>query len=147
MRKKPVKAVPWPKIAAVPVWTCTVFDKGTQVVWFELALDAIEGPVYPVTGYREIPVYPGSWMDFSILADKNATFEDVDGVVKRLSHGILRQYRFLYRYDGAGVPEGKVSYTFRFLLGLDNQTLTGDDLSGFHESCVAFFTGNGLSIR
>ncbi|MFC1486031.1 hypothetical protein ACFL55_03285, partial [Candidatus Latescibacterota bacterium] len=127
--------------------TFPVFEKGTRVVWFELNLDAIEGPQYPRVDFEDIPVYPGSWMDFSVLADTGVSFKQLDGTMRRFSHPILRQYRFLYRYGGKGLPEGKNSFTFRFWLGMPDRTLTGDDLTDFHESVIRFLAENGLSLR
>ena len=127
--------------------TFPVFEKGTRIVWFELNLDTFEGQQYPPVVYKDIPVYPGSWMDFSILAGTDVSFEQLDSIIRRFSHPILRQYRFLYRYGGKGLPEGQNSFTFRFWLGVPDRTLTGDDLTGFHESFIGFLTENGLSIR
>jgi len=127
--------------------TLSVFGKGTQIIWFELNADRLSGPRYPVIDYEEIPVYPGSWMDFSIVADKTMNYNDLAGIVNRFSHPIQRSHSFLYLYDGKGLPDGKASYTFRFRLGHDDRTLTRDDLNEFHESFRAMLKNQGLSIR
>ncbi|HDY89785.1 MAG TPA: phenylalanine--tRNA ligase subunit beta, partial [bacterium] len=51
-----------------------VFDKGTLIVWFEINVDELTGPIYPSIDYEEIPIYPGSWMDFSIVANKFSNY-------------------------------------------------------------------------
>ena len=124
-----------------------VFERGTQIVWFELNVDVLTGPMYPSVNYKDIPIYPGSWMDFSILADKSSNYDALIEILKEFSHPILKKKKFLYLYDGKGLPDGKVSYTFRFWLGLKERTLTGEDLSGFHDSFIGFLQKNELTLR
>ncbi len=124
-----------------------VFDKGTQVVWFELDVDVLEGPAFPEPAYSEIPVYPGSWMDFSILADSSEKYAALEQIVGGFTHPILRKVKFLYLYNGKGLPEGKLSYSFRFWLGLRERTLTGEDLAQFRSAFLGYLEGHGLSLR
>ncbi len=127
--------------------TLNVFDKDTQIVWFELNVDELTGSKFPAVKYNDIPVYPGSWMDFSIVADKSSSYDDLAGILKGFEHPILKDSKFMYLYDGKGLPDGKVSYTFRFWLGLKERTLTGEDLSGFHDSFLKILNKRGLTIR
>ena len=123
------------------------FDKGTQVVWFELDADALAGPAFPDLRYDEIPIYPGSWMDFSILADASTPYAGLEERIHAFSHPILRKVKHLYLYGGKGLPEAKLSYTFRFWLGLRERTLTGEDLAAFRESFLGYLASIGLSLR
>lgn len=124
-----------------------VFDKGTQLVWFELDVDALSGPAFPESSYVDIPVYPGSWMDFSIMADRSASYASLDEMIAKFGHPILRKTKYLYLYEGKGMPEGMVSYTFRFWLGLRERTLTGDDLIQFRNAFLSYLEAQGLSLR
>ena len=124
-----------------------VYEKGTQVVWFELTVDAVTGLAYPDTKYENIPVYPGSWMDFSILADSTTVYADLAETLDNFSHPVLKRHKFLYLYDGKGLPEGKSSYTFRFWLGLQERTLNGEDITGFRSEFLAFLEKHGFSLR
>lgn len=124
-----------------------VFEKGTQAVWFELDVDAITGPAFPELSYDSIPVYPGSWMDFSILADAAAPFAALEETLGAFAHPVLRGSKYLYRYAGKGLPDGKASYSFRFWLGLRERTLTGDDLTEFRNAFLGFLGKHGLSLR
>jgi phenylalanyl-tRNA synthetase beta chain len=127
--------------------TFKAFEKGTRVVWFELNLDAVNGSTYPTVGYEDIPVYPGSWMDFSILAEKSSNYDALAATIGEFSHPIMKNSKFIYLYDGKGLPDGKVSYTFRFWLGLKERTLTGDDLSEFHDNFLTFLEKHKLTLR
>ena len=124
-----------------------IYEKGAQVVWFEVSLDALPGSRYPEMTYEEIPVYPGSWMDFSIVADRSMGYAGLASLMGQVSHPVLKDFRFLYLYDGKGLPEGKISFTFRFWLGLRERTLTSDDLSDFRSVFLQFLKNHGLSLR
>lgn len=123
------------------------FEKGTRAVWFELDADALTGAAYPDLRYDEIPVYPGSWMDFSILADASIPYARIEELICAFTHPILRKAKYLYLYGGKGLPQEKLSYTFRFWLGLRDRTLNGDDLSAFRESFLGYLSTIGLSLR
>ncbi|HUT64464.1 MAG TPA: hypothetical protein VMZ04_10970, partial [Anaerolineae bacterium] len=126
---------------------CEVFEKGTQVVWFEVNISKIPGRIYPDVMYDQIPVYPGSWMDFSILAEKTSCYSELANTLDGFSHSILKQRKFLYSYTGKGLPDGKVSYTFRFWLGLRERTLTGEDISDFRNTFLSYIDTQGLALR
>ena len=124
-----------------------IFDKDVQVAWFDADLDAIAGKSFPDISYGALPVFPGSWMDFSILTDAEATYADLERIVAKFTAPVLRRYRFLYVYTGKGLPQGKVSYSFRFWLGLTDRTLKGDDLTGFREAFIGYLATHDLAIR
>ncbi|MCE5249886.1 phenylalanine--tRNA ligase subunit beta [bacterium] len=124
-----------------------VYEKGTQVAWFEIQGENLTGPAYPEIQYEQIPVYPGSWMDFSILVDKNSNFSALEDILGGFAHPIMKRHKFLYLYEGKGLPEGKASYTFRYWLGLPERTLTSEDLTGFRDEYLRFLEQHGLSLR
>ena len=135
------------QIGYVTEKTLKVFEKGTRIIWFELNVDLLTGSIFPVINYKRIPVYPGSWMDFSILTDKSSKYDELAEILKDFSDPILQKSKFLYLYDGEGLPDGKTSYTFRFWLGLKERTLTGEDLSAFHDIFLGFLEKHGLTLR
>ena len=117
------------------------------MVWFDFCADDLDGSTYPDITYNDIPVYPGSWMDFSVLADKATGFSGLEDILNKVSHPILKKYKYCYLYDGKGLPEGKISYTFRFWLGLQERTLTGEDLADFRNKFLQFLDIHRLSLR
>ncbi|MFA6472830.1 MAG: phenylalanine--tRNA ligase subunit beta [Candidatus Latescibacterota bacterium] len=124
-----------------------LYERGTQIVWFELLVDLLAGQAFPDVVYQETPVYPGSWMDFSILADTALNYSGLAEIIRKFSHPILKKWKYLYLYSGKGLPEGKLSYTFRFWLGLKDRTLIGEDMSLFRESFLHYLEENGLVLR
>lgn len=124
-----------------------VFEKDTQIVWFEIVIDEMAGNIFPDITYDPIPVYPGSWMDFSIVADISMSYAKLAQTLENFCQPILKHKKFLYSYKGKGLPEGKISYTFRFWLGLRERTLTGDDLSDFRSEFISFLESRRLALR
>ena len=118
-----------------------------QVVWFDLAMDALDGPIYPELKYQEAPKYPGSWQDFSLVWDLAQGFAALDSRLDQFSHPLVRDREFLYVYKGKGLAPGKASYSFRYWLGAWDRTLTADEIEQFRHALLAFLDAQGISLR
>jgi len=118
-----------------------------QVVWFELDLEAIQGPIYPVVHYRPLAVYPRSWQDFSLLWDVTRGFDSLEAVLSQFQHPLISEREFLYVFKGKGLPQGQASYTFRYWLAAPDHTLTGEEIEGFRTAFLSFLQENGISLR
>ncbi len=127
-----------------PILT-TVAHEG-QFVWFEIALDELDCPIYSQLQYVPAPIYPGSWQDFSLVWDVSQGFAALEERLGRFSHPLVLRREFLYLYKGKGLPPGTGSYSFRYWLGAADHTLTSDEIDGFHTSLLAFFAEQKLSL-
>jgi phenylalanyl-tRNA synthetase beta chain len=123
-----------------------VVEEG-QVVWFELALDELDGSIYPQLKYQPPSIYPGSWQDFSLVWDLGKGFAALEQQLNAFSHALVVQREFLGSYKGKGLPPGKGSYSFRYWIGLRERTLTNEDIDDFHRSLLAFLEAQGISLR
>jgi phenylalanyl-tRNA synthetase beta chain len=124
----------------------TVAQEG-QVVWFELAMDQISGPIFPELKYVAPPIYPGSWQDFSLVWDVARGFAALDARLDRFSHPLVMRREFLTVYKGKGLPPGKGSYSFRYWLGFWDRTLTSDEIEQFRTALLAFLEQEGIPLR
>lgn len=124
-----------------------VAPEGGQVVWFELDLEALQGPLYPAVKYAPLPRYPGSWQDFSLVWDLDRGFAALDDRLRTFSHPLVTRREFLYAYKGKGLPAGKASYTFRFWLGAPDRTLTSEEIDQFREAFLVFLRAEGIPLR
>ena len=123
------------------------FGKGGQVVWFELDLRQLTGPLFPQVSHQPFSPYPGSWMDFSILFDAARPYAELMKTLENFSHELVRSWSYQYRFSGKGLEPGKVSYTIRYLLGRDDRTVTSEELTAFQESLVAHLKSSRLELR
>ena len=119
----------------------------SQVVWFELNLDSFEGPIFPETRYKAASRYPGSWFDFSIVANAESGFVELIHTLDTFSHPFLKRREFITLYKGKGLAEGMASYTFRYWIESKNSTLTSEQIEAFQQEYITFLKSQGLSLR
>jgi phenylalanyl-tRNA synthetase beta chain len=118
-----------------------------QVIWFELELDQITGPIYPELKYAAPPIYPGSWQDFSLVCDVAQGFAGIDSRLAKFKHALIMRREFLYVFKGKSLPPGKASYSFRFWIGSRERTLTSEDIEGFRTELLKFLEAESLPLR
>jgi phenylalanyl-tRNA synthetase beta chain len=124
-----------------------VAPEGGQVVWFELSMDALEGPIFPDVEYAAPPVYPGSWQDFSLVWDMARGFAALEDRLARFSHPLIMRREFLYAYKGKGLPKGKASYSYRFWLGAWDRTLSSQEIDEFRTAMLEFLQSEEIPLR
>ena len=124
-----------------------VVPEGGQVVWFELALEKLETELFPAVRFTEPPRYPGSWQDFSLLWKLDDGFERLDRTLDEFQHPLLRDREFLVSYKGKGIEKGLASYSFRFLIGAEDHTLSGEEIDDFHGQFLQFLQHRSISLR
>lgn len=124
-----------------------VSPEGGQVVWFELAMNELQGPMYPEVSHEASPVYPGSWQDFSLVWDVARGFAALEERVAAFSHPLIMRREFLYAYKGKGVPKGKASYTYRYWLGAWDHTLQSEEIDQFRDALLAFLKSEKIQLR
>ncbi len=118
-----------------------------QVVWFELAMDGLQGPLFPQINYAAPPIYPGSWQDFSLVWDVAQGFAELDKRLDEFTHPLVLRREFLYYYKGKGMEAGKASYSYRYWLGAWDHTLTSDEIEDFRSSLLRFLASREIQLR
>ena len=121
-------------------------DKG-NLVWFEYTFQKIKGVMFPTLHFREPPKFPSSWQDFSIVWDTEQGYQKLNRKLGEFTHPLLRDRSFLTVYKGKGLDKGMGSYSFRFVIGADDHTLSGEELEEFHQAFLSFLKANGMSLR
>ncbi|MDO4586375.1 MAG: phenylalanine--tRNA ligase subunit beta [Planctomycetia bacterium] len=124
-----------------------VLPEGGQVVWFEIELEKFDGTLYPNLNFIEPPKFPGSWQDFSLIWNIDDGYESLDAKLNEFSDPLLIKRTFLTAYKGKGLEKGMASYSFRFIIGADDHTLSGDEIESFHEKFLAFLKSNKIPLR
>lgn len=123
------------------------FGKGSQIVWFELNLAAMSGPIYPNVKFTAPSNVPGSWLDFTVLFPKDKPYGEFESIVKKFENTLTKGWQLLGLYDGKGLPEGMVSYSIRYWLGRADRTISGDEITEFHQKLLEHIEKNGLKLR
>jgi phenylalanyl-tRNA synthetase beta chain len=91
----------------------------------ELNLDDATASVSPGTlTVKPLPRYPSSARDISIVVDETLPAETVRGTIRAAAPDSLVSVREFDRYQGKGVPEGRISLSLRLTFRSLERTLT-----------------------
>jgi phenylalanyl-tRNA synthetase beta chain len=103
---------------------------GSEVYVAELNLDAVTA-ASPIETRRAttLPRFPFVVRDVSILVANSLSAETVRVTIRSAAPDTLVQVREFDRYEGKGVPDGKVSLSFRLTFQSPERTLTDDEVS------------------
>lgn len=135
-------------LGVLPADICEMIGVNTQVIWFELEFEKlIRGDIYPEVRYDPPSIYPGSWLDFSIVWETDKGFAQLEKTLDKFSHPLLQNSEFLYLYKGKGLEKGKGSYTFRYWIGSKQRTLRGDEIDAFKQDFLEFLETEKLRLR
>ncbi|MSO35361.1 MAG: phenylalanine--tRNA ligase subunit beta [Acidobacteria bacterium] len=102
---------------------------GDEVYVAEFNLDALIAAA-PADTLRatSLPRYPWVVRDVSILVDDALSAEAVRGTIRSAAPSTLIEVREFDRYQGKGVPDGKVSLSFRLTFQSPERTLNDEEV-------------------
>ena len=96
-----------------------------SVFALELDLDAAEAVVAGRTTHVEaLPRFPSVARDISILVDETLRAAEVRQTIRQAASATLVRVREFDRYQGKGIPDGKVSLSLRLTFRSPDRTLT-----------------------
>jgi phenylalanyl-tRNA synthetase beta chain len=104
----------------------------------EIDLDAAEN-VAPKEEPRvePLPRYPSVTRDISILIDATLTAEAVRATIRDAAPPTLVQIREFDRYQGKGIPEGKISLSLHLVFRASDRTLTDSEVQSAMDAILA----------
>ena len=121
--------------------------KKLNVAVMEINRDALQAINSKVAKYREPSKFPEVVLDYSFLVDNGITFDKLKEDISAYKSELLNGFEFVTIYTGKGLPEGKKSMTFRFVIGSNEKTLSSDDISTFAKSFIDYMGAMGYSLR
>ncbi len=107
---------------------------------FVLELDlAVLSAAAPTTAIRVAPLprFPAVVRDVSLLVDDGLSASTVRDTIQYAAPVSLVSVREFDRYQGRGVPPGKVSVSLRLTFRADDRTLTDDDVAAAMQGILA----------
>ncbi len=90
----------------------------------ELDLDALERAGAGRAGIEPLPRFPTVVRDLSILVSDRLPAADVRGTIRSAAPPTLASVREFDRYEGKGIPEGRVSLSLHLTFRAPDRTLT-----------------------
>lgn len=94
-----------------------------------------------------VPKYPQAELDFSVLVDASRQYADTKKELSAFEHALLKRVSFVDSYEGGSIPAGKRSLTLRVRIGLDDRTLTDEEIQAFQTAFKDFLTARALELR
>jgi phenylalanyl-tRNA synthetase beta chain len=89
---------------------------------------------------RPLPRFPSVVRDLSILVDDALSAETVRGTIREIAPATLVHVLEFDRYQGKGIPDGKVSLSLRLTFQSTDRTLTDDEVQSAMNQVVEAVT-------
>jgi phenylalanyl-tRNA synthetase beta chain len=122
--------------------------KFKQEIWLAwLDLDGLFGLPLREPRYARLSRYPSVDRDFSLLLDKNTSYERLREAILALHLPELRSIEPHELFRGAGVPKGKYSLLLRLTFQSDERTLRDDEVAAWSEQVVEAVKQLGGNLR
>jgi phenylalanyl-tRNA synthetase beta chain len=110
---------------------------GDAVYVAEIDLDTAESVSAGVARVEPLPKFPSVTRDISIVVDEALAAADVRRTVREAAPPTLIRVREFDRYQGKGVPEGRVSLSLRLTFRSLERTLTDVEVQSAMEGVLA----------
>ncbi|MDR3181993.1 MAG: phenylalanine--tRNA ligase subunit beta [Planctomycetaceae bacterium] len=127
-----------------------ICPEGGHVVWFEMDTEKILLNDRNNTGeekFADPPRYPLSWMDFSLIWLEDDGFDKLESVLDGFTHPLVIRREFVVLYKGKTLEKGTASYSFRYLIGSADRTLSGEEIESFRMDFLTFIKNKGVALR
>ncbi len=115
-------------------------DVKGPLVGFEVYLDALPAPKQKA-GKAKAPLaasdFPAVERDFAFLVDRAIPAADILRAVRAADRGLITDAAVFDLYEGAGVPEGKVSVAVSMRLEPKDRTLTDAEIEAVAKKVIA----------
>jgi phenylalanyl-tRNA synthetase beta chain len=116
--------------------TAAAFGLEPAAALLVLDLDALLAAPKGEGRYRELSLFPKVRRDLAVLLDRTVAAGDVVEWIRKTGGASLTSVAIFDRYEGRGVPDGKVSVAFRLEFQRTDRTLTDAEVSRTVERIV-----------
>ncbi len=80
--------------------------------------------------------YPSYRRDFSFLMSRDIHYEKLEEAIRELKPEILVDVNVFDRFQGEGIPRGKVSLSLSFIYSHNAKTLTNEEINDMHQHFI-----------
>ena len=121
--------------------------KKLNVAVLEINRDVLQAINNDAIKYRDLSKFPEVILDYSFLVDNAVTFDKLLEDIRIFKSDLLTGFEFVTIYTGKGLPEGKKSMTFRFVIGSNEKTLSSEDINAFAKSLIEYMSAKDYVLR
>jgi phenylalanyl-tRNA synthetase beta chain len=112
------------------------FEIDAPCALFELDLDALAALPRESVRYREVSRHPSVRRDLAVLLPREQASAEVLAAIRATAGPQLVDAAVFDRYEGRGVPEGRISVAFRLVFQRPDRTLTDAEVARATERVV-----------
>lgn len=112
------------------------FELDAACALFTLDLDALASATPEPVRYREVSRHPSVRRDLAVLLPREQAAGDVLAAIRGAAGPHLTDAGVFDRYEGRGVPDGRVSIAFRLVFQRPDRTLTDAEVARATERVV-----------
>ncbi len=124
----------------------TMLDIEGDIYALELSMEAILEKKWP--GLREIPKFPSTWRDLSMVVDDRIAYTDIVKAIQAKGIGEIRQVAAVDLYTGEKLPAGKKGITIRITYQSDVRTLEDAMINEWQGGIIkSLQTDLGIELR
>jgi phenylalanyl-tRNA synthetase beta chain len=98
-------------------------------------------------GYTPVRRFPESAFDLSIVAGAREFAGDLELEIRRFAGDLALAVEYVREYQGAPLPEGKKSVSFRVVAGAADRTLSSEEIAEMRGKIIAGLNGLGYDLR
>jgi phenylalanyl-tRNA synthetase beta chain len=122
---------------AAPIAEAHGLPAGDAVYVADIDLDAAESAVQDPGRVEPLPRYPSVTRDISVVVDDTLAAAQVRDTIREAAPATLVLVREFDRYQGKGVPGGRVSLSFRLTFRSPARTLTDAEVQSAMDAVIA----------
>jgi phenylalanyl-tRNA synthetase beta chain len=157
LRPAPGARFEHPSRAADVVWRGSVvgrlfefhpkfIDAGRAVV-LDLNLDTVQSLPTVEKRYQPVRRFPESAFDLSVITGRRTLVGDIQQAIASFAGANLESVTFLRQYEGAPLPEGSKSVSFRITVAAQDRTLSSEEVGAIRDRIIAGMRGLGHELR
>ena len=124
----------------------TMLDIEGDIYALELSLEAILDRKWQ--GLKEIPKFPSTWRDLSLVVDETIAYMDIVKAIRARGISEIRQVAAVDLYTGEKLPVGKKGITVRITYQSESRTLEDAMINEWQDKIITSLQGDfGITLR
>ncbi|MBI1978123.1 MAG: phenylalanine--tRNA ligase subunit beta, partial [Candidatus Omnitrophica bacterium] len=113
-----------------------LFDLSQPVFYAELSLEVLLSLAGESRVVKEIPKFPISPRDLTLIMDERVKAESVVGEIRKMAGELVAHIEVFDYFKGGQIPKGKKSLSFRIHYQAKDRTLQNEEVNKLHFSVI-----------
>jgi len=134
-------------IYSIPLSTLKLFSSGHIINILDIDLELLNDIARNEIKYEPISRYPETYLDFSILTSIDMPYSDIEGLVRKFTHELIIQIKYIDTYLGENIDKNMKSTTIRIFVGNINRTMQVEEMNQVKELFINHLSINSLGLR